>query len=210
MALPCFSASFFSVSLCPIHSSLHSQRLHRINRGRPPRRHQTRQRRRRHQQQRHARQNPRIPRTLRHPLRRHLIEREAQQHSRRHSAAHIHRRGSQHNTKHVARSGPQRHAYTKLIGSRGHSVGHHAIQPHCRQRQRQHRKNPKQCRHQPLLRIFLLARNPPLQIANTHYLLLRIDLRHLCAHITQYRKRRHSRAHQNLREHHHVRRKRDV
>ena len=58
----------------------------------------------------------------------------------------------------------QRHANAKLIRPLRHRIRDHAIQPHCRQRQRQHRKRAKEPRHQVLLLPFLLVADPVLQI----------------------------------------------
>ena len=85
---------------------------------------------------------------------------------------------------------PQRHANAKLICPLRHRIGDHAIQPHCRQRQRQHGKRAEQPRHQVLLLPLLLTCDPVFKILNMAVdLLVRIDLVYLCSDRMQQRER---------------------
>ena len=147
-----------------------------------------------------------IARALGHPLRRELVEDDAEHHAGDHARGDVPRRPRQHHADDVARPGAERHADPELVGPDRHAVRDHAVETDRRQRQRQHREDPEQPRHQPLLRVLGQVGDPAVEIAHAHHLLLAIDADQLGAHVAQDRQRRHPRAHQDLREHPHLQR----
>ena len=137
----------------------------------------------RHQQSGDAAEDQGIPRALRHPLRRELVEYQAEDQSRQQPRGNVPRRSCQHHAHDVACSGAERHSNTELVGSGRNAVRHDAVEADGGKRQCQQRKDGKQVGHEALLRVLLQVRDPAVQVTYAHHLLFAVDAHDLGAHV---------------------------
>src|ERR1022692_3269482 len=188
-----------------------SQSLHRIDRRRPAGRNESCHGAGQSQEYRDPSKDQRIVRTTFGPLRQNPTKQETQKNSTRKATNHAARRRAKHNPKHVPARAAQCHANAKLIGSPSHTVGNHAEQPGCGQRQCNERERAEQRRHETSIGIFILTLNPLFQVARlAKYLLIAIDGFHFGAYAIQDRQRRATGADKDLGPHLHTQRKRDI